>query len=146
MLGTNWPRWVFPILRGVGVVIMFSVGGVPSSFVCVGGSVIVEGVDCSIWVSPICVGGCSVGVVSLLLLLICLSLWVSDVLFGLWVSPILVGGVSLSLVFVCGSVGVKDVNCSLWVSPIVIGGGVSWWGIIVIGVCRWLCSSQECWL
>ena len=37
LLGTEFPGWVFPILRGVGVVIMFSVGGVPSSFVCVGG-------------------------------------------------------------------------------------------------------------
>ena len=91
MLGTNWPRWVLPILRGVGVILFFSSGGVSSSLVCVGGSVIVKDVGC-IWVSPICVGGCSVGGVSLLLVLICFSLWVSDVLCSLWVSPILVGG------------------------------------------------------
>ena len=88
----------------------------PSSFVCVGGSMSVEGVDCDVWVSPICVGGCSVG----------------GVLSSPWVSPILVGGVVLSLVFVCGSVGVMS---SLWVSPIVMGGGrFSCRGIIVIGV------------
>ena len=71
---------------------MFSVGGISSSLVCVGGSVIVKDVGCSIWVSPICVGGCSVGGVSLLLVLICCSVGVSAVLCSLWVSPILVGG------------------------------------------------------
>ena len=100
MLGTNWPRWVLPILRGVGVVLFFSSGGVFSSLIFVCGLLVVKGVGC-IWVPPICVGGCSVGGVSL------------------------VGGASLSLVLVCGSECVKNGNSSLWVSPIVTGGGFS---------------------